>query len=117
LPAIRSPIRRAARKLKVNSVAITIGQTIYLHNVSAETFRNDTKWLTHELEHVKQFRRYGFFNFIFRYLWESIRKGYYNNKFEIKLFSEYLHRLHPHAFKNMPLTYKNFGANLWIEKK
>jgi predicted O-methyltransferase YrrM len=41
----------------------------------------------------------------------------YNNKFEIKLFSEYLHRLHPHAFKNMPLTYKNFGANLWIEKK
>lgn len=41
----------------------------------------------------------------------------YNNNFEIKLFSEYLHRLHPHAFKNMPLTYKNFGANLWIEKK
>jgi len=74
----------AARKLKVKSVAITIGQTVYLHNVSAETFKNDVKWLTHELEHVKQFRRYGFFNFIFRYLWESIRKGYYNNKFEIE---------------------------------
>jgi predicted O-methyltransferase YrrM len=41
----------------------------------------------------------------------------YNTKFEIKLFSEYLHRLHPQAFKNMPLTYKNFGGNLWIEKK
>jgi predicted O-methyltransferase YrrM len=41
----------------------------------------------------------------------------YNNKFEIKLFSEYLHKLHPQAFKNMPLAYKNFGANLWIEKK
>lgn len=41
----------------------------------------------------------------------------YNDKFEIKLFSEYIHRLHKEAFKDMPLSYKNTGGNLWIVKK
>ena len=41
----------------------------------------------------------------------------YNNRFEIKLFSDYLHRNHKDVFKDMPLTYKNFGGNLWLEKK
>jgi len=41
----------------------------------------------------------------------------YNNKFEIRLFSEYLHRFHDKAFKKMPLSYNNIGGNLWIEKK
>jgi len=41
----------------------------------------------------------------------------YNEKFEIKLFSEYLHKHHMDVFKEMPLCYKNPGGNLWIEKK
>jgi predicted O-methyltransferase YrrM len=41
----------------------------------------------------------------------------YNQKFEIKLFSEYLHKLHPHAFSQMPLTSKNPGGNFWMQKK
>jgi predicted O-methyltransferase YrrM len=41
----------------------------------------------------------------------------YNQKFEIKLFSEYLHKLHPHAFSQMPLTAKNPGGNFWMQKK
>jgi predicted O-methyltransferase YrrM len=41
----------------------------------------------------------------------------YNEKFEIKLFSEYLHKHHMDVFKGMPLCYKNPGGNLWIEKK
>jgi len=41
----------------------------------------------------------------------------YNGKFEIKLFSEYLHKHHKEAFDDMPLCYKNHGGNLWIEKK
>jgi predicted O-methyltransferase YrrM len=41
----------------------------------------------------------------------------YNEKFEIRLFSEYIHKLHPTAFEKMPLSYKNKGGNLWIEKK
>lgn len=41
----------------------------------------------------------------------------YNDNFEIKLFSEYLHKHHEDTFKEMPLAYKNQGGNLWIEKK
>lgn len=41
----------------------------------------------------------------------------YNDKFEIKLFSEYLHKHHKEVFEKFPLSYLNFGGNLWIEKK
>ena len=41
----------------------------------------------------------------------------YNNEFEIKLFSYYLHLHHKEIFEEMPLCYKNWGGNLWIEKK
>jgi hypothetical protein len=41
----------------------------------------------------------------------------YNDAFEIKLFSHYLHEHYPDAFKAMPLCYKNWGGNLWLAKK
>ncbi|HLA55994.1 MAG TPA: class I SAM-dependent methyltransferase [Flavobacterium sp.] len=41
----------------------------------------------------------------------------YNDKFKIRLFSEYLHKFHSDAFGKMPLAYKNFGGDLWIEKQ
>ena len=41
----------------------------------------------------------------------------YNDQFEIILFSHYIHLHHKEAFKDMPLTYKNTGGNLWIRKK
>lgn len=41
----------------------------------------------------------------------------YNDKFDIKLFSEYLHRHHKDSFRDLPLSYKNTGGNLWIQKK
>jgi Methyltransferase domain len=66
----------------------------------------------------------------FEYIKEWVLKGYnwneayflraflsYNTKFEIKLFSEYLHRYHKQVFKDMPLTYVNTGGSLWLEKK
>lgn len=74
----------AARKLKAGKVAIVIGKTIYLHNTSRQELLNDRKWLLHELKHVEQFKQYGFLSFIFLYLWESIRHGYANNKYEIE---------------------------------
>lgn len=40
----------------------------------------------------------------------------YNSNFEIRLFSNYLHRYHKDAFNKIPLCYKNHGGNLWIEK-
>ena len=40
----------------------------------------------------------------------------YNDTFKIKLFSHYMHRFYKEAFNTMPLTYKNTGGNLWLEK-
>ena len=34
--------------------------------------------------HINQFKKYGFLNFIIKYLAESMRSGYYNNKYEIE---------------------------------
>ena len=48
----------------------------------------------HELEHIYQVRRRGWFRFYLSYLWESIRRGYKNNKYEIAA----------NAVENTPLT-------------
>jgi hypothetical protein len=74
----------AAKKLRVNSVAIVIGSTIHLHNSSSKDFLQNVKWLKHELCHIKQFKENGFITFIAKYLWESLQKGYYNNKYEVE---------------------------------
>ncbi|MFT3978840.1 MAG: DUF4157 domain-containing protein [Ferruginibacter sp.] len=76
--------RIAAWKLGARSVAFVLGRNIYLFNVSAQEFLQDESWLRHELCHVQQFRRHGFFLFIIKYLYESIRHGYYNNKYEVE---------------------------------
>lgn len=74
----------AALKLHSNRVAIVLGKTFYLYNTSKEEFLNDAKWLKHELCHIAQFKQYGFFTFIIKYLWESLWHGYYNNKYEVE---------------------------------
>ena len=72
----------AAAKLKSGSVAIVIGSTIHLHNVSEKDFLKNEKWVKHEMCHIQQFKKFGFFKFIYQYLRESARVGYYNNRFE-----------------------------------
>lgn len=72
----------AARKLQSDNVAIVIGKTIHLYNVSKEDFLKDEKWVRHEMCHIRQFKKHGFLPFIFKYLWESWRRGYYQNKYE-----------------------------------
>lgn len=74
----------AAKKLGTKRVAMVLGNCIHLHNTSKEAFLQDKKWLKHELCHVEQFKKYGFVGFIIRYLWESLKKGYYNNKYEVE---------------------------------
>ncbi len=74
----------AAWKLHSKQVAIVFGNTIHLHNTSSKEFLSNKKWFLHELKHIEQFNRYGFFRFIFLYLIESIRYGYTNNKFEVE---------------------------------
>lgn len=74
----------AAKKLKADSAAIVIGKTIHLHNTSRQSFLQNKRWVKHEMCHIQQFQQYGFFNFIAKYLWESFKKGYRNNKFEVE---------------------------------
>ena len=74
----------AAIKLRVNSVAMVLGKTIHLHHCRKEDFLQDKKWLKHELCHIRQFQEHGYFLFIVKYLYESIRHGYYNNRFEVE---------------------------------
>lgn len=72
----------AAWKLKAGSVAFVLGHTIHLYNTTKEEFLQNKAWLRHELCHVQQFEEHGFVAFIFKYVWESIRHGYYNNRYE-----------------------------------
>lgn len=74
----------AAWKLRADSVAIVLGNTIHLCNTSRSDFLNNEEWLKHELCHLQQFKHHGYVAFIFKYLWESMRKGYYNNKYEVE---------------------------------
>lgn len=76
--------RLAAKKLQTNNVAIVIGKTIHLYRVSKEDFLNDSRWVKHEQCHIRQFKKYGFFTFIFKYIYESMKHGYYNNKYEVE---------------------------------
>jgi hypothetical protein len=74
--------RIAAWKLKSKRAAIVFGKTVHLHNISRQQFLNDTRLMKHELCHVRQYQENGFLLFLFKYLVESIRKGYTNNKYE-----------------------------------
>lgn len=74
----------AAKKLQSNNVAIVIGKTIHLYHVSKEDFLKDSRWVKHEMCHIKQFKENGLFTFIIKYLWETGKSGYYNNKYEVE---------------------------------
>lgn len=74
----------AAKKLGTKSVAMVLGKTIHLCNTTKAEFLLDEKWVKHELCHIKQFKEHGYFLFVVKYLGESIRKGYYNNRFEVE---------------------------------
>ncbi|RFS22605.1 DUF4157 domain-containing protein [Chitinophaga silvatica] len=74
--------RVAARSLRVQSVAVVVGRTIYLHGASRERFLSDISWMRHEACHIKQYQQYGKIGFLWRYLAEYLQKGYYNNSLE-----------------------------------
>ncbi|MFD0864104.1 class I SAM-dependent methyltransferase [Sungkyunkwania multivorans] len=39
-----------------------------------------------------------------------------NENYKIQLFSDYLHKHHSDVFEKMPLAYKDFGGDIWLEK-
>lgn len=73
-----------AKKLKVENVALTIGNTIYLHNATKEQLIQNTTWLCHELVHVQQYEKLGKCRFLAVYIYEWMIKGYFSNKFEVE---------------------------------
>ncbi len=74
----------AARIMKADNLAIVFGSTIHLNKNIKQAFLSNQQWLKHELCHIEQYKKNGYIIFIIKYLWECIRKGYYNNKFEVE---------------------------------
>ena len=72
----------AAKKLRTKDVAIVIGNTIHLYNVPKQQFLQNERWVKHEICHLRQFQKHGYSAFILKYLWESIKHGYHQNKYE-----------------------------------
>ncbi|WP_245590612.1 DUF4157 domain-containing protein [Adhaeribacter aquaticus] len=70
--------------MKTSNVAMVLGKTIHLSGVKKEEFLQDHSWVAHELCHVQQFKENGYFKFLWLYLLESYRNGYYNNKYEVE---------------------------------
>lgn len=76
--------RLAAWKLGFDYVAMVFGRTIHLHNTTVETFLKRPSWVVHELKHVEQYDRMGLLGFLWHYLVEYIRHGYWKNGLEVE---------------------------------
>jgi len=74
--------RLAAKKLKSKNVAMVVGSTIHLWGVSKVQFLADERWVRHELKHIEQYRRYGLVKFLYKYLLQTAKHGYYNSPIE-----------------------------------
>ena len=73
------PLRIGGWFLGRRTVAgITLGATVFLSPVNPPSLQ----LLLHELGHVRQYRRDK--AFAMRYLWESVRRGYSRNRFELE---------------------------------
>lgn len=70
---------RLINVIRPSFVAITFGQHVFTNRTY---LRDMTIW--HEECHTKQYKKYGFFGFLVRYLWDSLKHGYWNNKFEVE---------------------------------
>ncbi|WP_324672584.1 hypothetical protein [Hymenobacter sp. GOD-10R] len=78
-----SPFARIARRvLGSSSVAMVLGNAIHLSGATREEFLRDPYWVAHEMCHIRQFQEHGYLPFLWKYLVESARVGYYNNKYE-----------------------------------
>lgn len=74
----------AARKLRSKRAALVMGHTIYIYGLTKDELLSNTRLLKHELVHVAQYERYGIPGFLLRYVWYSLRYGYYRNPLEVE---------------------------------
>ncbi|MCJ8165443.1 hypothetical protein MKJ04_11370 [Pontibacter sp. E15-1] len=115
----RSLFARIARMvLKSSNVAMVLGKSIHLSGVSRESFLKDEGWLAHELCHIRQFQEHGFLRFLWLYLRESMRVGYYHNKYEVEARLEGMkHRRHLNPASRAETTIDPTGLPLPIDSK
>jgi hypothetical protein len=78
----------ASYRMGGDAIAMVWGRTILLHGTTKDQFLSDHRWVKHELAHVEQFEKYGTTRFLFLYLYEWLRHGYTNNRFEIEARKE-----------------------------
>jgi hypothetical protein len=84
-----SPLARIARRvLKAQRVAMVVGQTVHLSGATREEFLADAEWVAHEQVHLRQYKEHGLLPFLWKYLVESARVGYYANKYEVEAREE-----------------------------
>jgi hypothetical protein len=76
--------RIAAKVLRSPHMAIVMKRTIHLHNTCMKDFMQNRRWVRHELKHIEQFERYGTLRFVSKYLYYSMRHGYWNNPLEVE---------------------------------
>jgi hypothetical protein len=74
----------ASWKLRSSGCAIVFGRKIFLYNISKQEILSNQELLRHEVAHVFQWKKYGWFRFPCLYVWYSIKHGYYQNPFEIE---------------------------------
>jgi hypothetical protein len=74
--------------------AITLWSTVWL----AESTRFDPELLLHELRHVAQFEASRAFPIL--YIWESLRRGYLANRYEVDARAHAAARMHDAAKTN-----------------
>ncbi|ANH84139.1 DUF4157 domain-containing protein [Niabella ginsenosidivorans] len=70
--------RLAAGKLKSKTVAMVIGRTVHLYGATKAEFLANKSWMRHELKHVEQYQQYGVLKFLYKYLVQTAKYGYYN---------------------------------------
>ncbi len=87
--AVNSPLARIARLvLKAPRVAMVVGGTVHLSGTTREEFLADPEWVAHEAVHLRQYQEHGLLPFLWKYLVESARVGYYHNKYEVEAREE-----------------------------
>ncbi|HEX8330420.1 MAG TPA: hypothetical protein VF629_23010 [Hymenobacter sp.] len=85
----RSPLARIARLvLGSQRVAMVVGQTVHLSGASRAEFLADAEWVAHEQVHLRQYKEHGLLPFLWKYLVESARVGYYHNRYEVEAREE-----------------------------
>ena len=87
---VNSPLARVARLVlgRAPRVAMVLGQTVHLSGATREEFLADPEWVAHEEVHLRQVRDLGLPRFLYQYLVESARVGYYQNRFEVEAREE-----------------------------